>query len=209
MKKNKRKLTTDDTRKKSNRLITVVALMVIVAGLFLYTAREIYKAGSRAGYKKYESEFVSDFSSTYRKGFKPNLALIEQKVNEYRVSKGLTPLVRDERLCASAKAKAIDMAEKRYFSHNSPDGIEPWKFIGDHLGRYYNAGENLAFSNQYDQTVVDGWIASPTHEKNMVGDFTITCIQAEPIMDFKYGDMNSKVKEYKHAVFIVQHFATN
>lgn len=98
-------------------------------------------------------------------------AQIAVKVNDYRISKGLAPLVTNEQLNASACAKADDMIANQYWSHNSPTGITPWYFFDQAGYNYRSAGENLAYNYPSETALVTGWINSPGHEANMVGNY--------------------------------------
>lgn len=88
--------------------------------------------------------------------------------NSQRANNREAPLALNQQLSAAAQAKAEDMAQKGYWSHNSPDGRSPWAFIAAAGYHYQMAGENLAygFSNAGDTIV--GWMNSPTHRANIL-----------------------------------------
>jgi uncharacterized protein YkwD len=93
-------------------------------------------------------------------------------MNRERAARGLAPLRLNERLCAAARDRIADMFTKRYFAHNSPDGIDPFSWIMRHGYRYLFAGENLA-TGYSGTSVVDGWMHSPGHRRNILGaDYT-------------------------------------
>src|SRR4051812_16455532 len=48
--------------------------------------------------------------------------------NEERAKVGDTPLAYNVQLEASANNKCADMVMRNYWSHNAPDGTEPWAF---------------------------------------------------------------------------------
>ena len=63
--------------------------------------------------------------------------------NGDRSSNGKTGLTYSAVLSYAAQLKAEDMAKRHYFSHNDPQGIEPWVWF-DKVGyQYENAGENF------------------------------------------------------------------
>lgn len=101
-------------------------------------------------------------------------------------------------LDAAAEAKVNDMFAHNYWAHVSPTGTEPWYFITKSGYKYQHAGENLArdFSNSKD--VVNAWMASPTHKKNL--------------LDRRYKDIGIAVKDgYINGVettIVVQMFGT-
>lgn len=88
--------------------------------------------------------------------------------NAKRTDQGLPALTLNSKLSTAAAAKAQDMFAKNYWSHSSPTGATPWEFIQGAGYRYTVAGENLAKNFSTSQTVVDAWMASPTHRDNIL-----------------------------------------
>lgn len=88
--------------------------------------------------------------------------------NAERAKAQLTPLKLDTRLNAAAYLKARDMLDKQYWSHTSPSGVQPWKWLGDAGYNYSYAGENLARNFSTSQAVVSAWMASPSHRDNVL-----------------------------------------
>lgn len=88
--------------------------------------------------------------------------------NAQRASVGLPALTLNGELSAAAAAKASDMFAKNYWAHNSPTGSTPWDFIIGSGYHYTVAGENLAKNFSDSQSVVNAWMASPTHRANMI-----------------------------------------
>jgi uncharacterized protein YkwD len=105
-----------------------------------------------------------------------SVAGILKKTNEYRASKKLTPLIESALLDRSACMKAQDMVSKNYWSHVSPSGVQPWYWIESVGYKYSAAGENLSYNLLNSAGIVNAWIASPEHEKNLVGPYTETGI---------------------------------
>lgn len=88
--------------------------------------------------------------------------------NDARAANGLAPLSSSADLDKSALSKCNDMVARNYWSHDNPDGKEPWKFI-DETGYSYNtAGENLAYGFNSESSVVSGWMNSPGHRANIL-----------------------------------------
>ena len=74
----------------------------------------------------------------------PEDELLFSLVNEYRVFLGITTYKWDDRLNEAARIKALDMAENKYFGHNSPSYGTPFTMLKN-LGIFYKtASENLA-----------------------------------------------------------------
>lgn len=88
--------------------------------------------------------------------------------NTERESYKLGTLTENKTLAKAAQAKAEDMAAKGYFSHNGPDGKEPWQWITEARYEYQYAGENLAVRFIDSKDVVTAWMASPSHKANIV-----------------------------------------
>ena len=90
--------------------------------------------------------------------------------NQARTDNGLTTLVVNSILTASAQGKVGDMLEKNYFAHTSPEGLTPWywfKLVGYD---YIFAGENLAKNYATAEAMFDAWMASPTHRANILSE---------------------------------------
>lgn len=93
--------------------------------------------------------------------------------NQRRAANGVAALKLNSQLNNSAQAKANDMVTKNYWSHNSPNGDEPWVFFEAAGYKYLKAGENLAYGFSSSDSTVTGWMNSPTHRDNML-DYRFT-----------------------------------
>lgn len=81
---------------------------------------------------------------------------------------GLAALTLNSKLSSAAQAKANDMVARDYWSHNTPDGKEPWVFIDAAGYDYTKAGENLAYGFANSNDTVIGWMNSPGHRANIL-----------------------------------------
>lgn len=102
---------------------------------------------------------------------------IHERVNEVRREHDVAPLSFDEEIAAVARAYSRDMAERDYFSHESPEGEGPGDrmeaFLPEHCRRI---GENLAKVGRRPgddreavvERVVSGWMNSPGHRRNVL-----------------------------------------
>ena len=119
-------------------------------------------------------------------------------VNQQRIENGLPPLKVDEKLSLAAGFKAQDMFSKNYWAHFAPDGTTPWLFIDQAGYKYSYAGENLARDFAVSGQVIDAWMKSPTHRKN--------------ILDSRYKDVGFAVINGKingeETTLVVQLFGT-
>lgn len=95
---------------------------------------------------------------------------IIQLTNIKRAEYGLDPLVNNTLLVNAAQAKAADMFANNYWAHYSPQGKSPWSFISAIGYKYIYAGENLARDFNDSQSVVNAWMASPTHRSNLLDE---------------------------------------
>ena len=89
--------------------------------------------------------------------------------NKARALNGLSHLNENPLLNTIAEKRAEDMFEKQYFDHVSPFG-EKASDIAQRVGyRYKTIGENIA-SGRFvtNQKVIDGWMQSPGHRKNIL-----------------------------------------
>lgn len=90
-----------------------------------------------------------------------------QLVNMERTSRGLQPLVMDDKLREVARAHATDMFQRGYFAHNTPEGQSPFDRMNDAGIKYMEAGENLALAPDVD-IAENGLMNSPSHRANIL-----------------------------------------
>lgn len=123
---------------------------------------------------------------------------IHNLTNQYRIGNGLTELSLDDSLSDIARNHSLDMSTRNYFSHDTPEGLEPTdrgNKVGydcrKDYGTYYTYGlaENIFQNNLYDtvwytngiptsyewndlddlaSSTVDGWMDSPGHRENIL-----------------------------------------
>lgn len=122
---------------------------------------------------------------------------IHELVNQERRKHGLSLLIFDLKLSDIARGHSKDMAERNFFSHETPEGKTPTdrgSIVGYNsrkdYGNYYTYGlaENIFMSNLYHsviyyngvpqynwmnqndiaQLTVSGWMSSPGHRKNIL-----------------------------------------
>jgi uncharacterized protein YkwD len=96
-------------------------------------------------------------------------------VNEFRRSKGLPALEGNSYISSVALDHSRDMLTgKSPFGH---DGFrQRIDRISGKLGRLHVAAENVASGPMNAREVVDGWLHSPGHRRNIMGDFRLTGI---------------------------------
>ncbi|MCD7035441.1 CAP domain-containing protein [Metabacillus sp. GX 13764] len=106
-----------------------------------------------------------------------SLSEFEKKVvdltNAEREKQGLKPLQADEKLSQVARAKSEDMQKNNYFDHQSPTYGSPFDMMKKFGVTYQSAGENIAMGQQTPEEVVQAWMNSEGHRKNILNpDFT-------------------------------------
>ena len=126
--------------------------------------------------------------------------LVHKYTNEQRELNGLEPLKFNSEIADIARDHSFDMATREYFSHKTPEGVDPSgradnagfscsKLVGVML--YSGIAENIFQGHLYNsyytvndvitsydwntnddiaQITVDGWMNSPGHRKNILTD---------------------------------------
>lgn len=96
----------------------------------------------------------------------------EQKVidlvNQIRVQNGLKKFTANWELSRVARYKSQDMKDKKYFSHTSPTYGSPFNMIKNFGISFRTAGENIAYGYSTAEAVVNGWMNSEGHRKNIL-----------------------------------------
>lgn len=101
-------------------------------------------------------------------------------INAERTKQGGSPLTWDEGLASVARAHSDDMTGRGYFSHDTPEGLEPTDRLqraglNCRKGYRYGIAENIAIETtlgNLDRTAAEavrGWINSPGHRSNLLG----------------------------------------
>src|SRR6185369_16810623 len=82
-------------------------------------------------------------------------------VNKFRGEAGCKPLTFDAKLSAAARKHSLDMATRRYFSHDTPEGVSMADRITDEGFRWSMVGENIAEGQRDANAVMTAWMNSP------------------------------------------------
>lgn len=84
----------------------------------------------------------------------------------------LPPLARNSQLDLAATAQSAGMALAGYFDHHSAlDGSTPYRRVQATGMKPRSSAENIAAGQESPEEVVDGWLRSPGHCRNIMGDF--------------------------------------
>lgn len=97
--------------------------------------------------------------------------LIVKQVNPIREEKGFLKLQINEKLSNAAQLKAEDMIKRGYFSHTGPNGERPWTWLEKAEYNYAAAGENLAIDCSDPKVLINAWLKSPLHRKNILNGY--------------------------------------
>lgn len=102
---------------------------------------------------------------------------VHQQINQYRAQHNLPPLTIDPRITQQARLHSRAMANgKVSFGHG---GFKQRINAINRVIPYRSASENVAFNQGYSnpgQQAVEGWIKSPGHRINIVGQYNLTGI---------------------------------
>lgn len=88
-------------------------------------------------------------------------------INVERAMAGVGPLTMDTTLTRLARAYSADMFTRGYFSHNTPEGVDPFQRMKKANIRYMYAGENLALAPTLIRAHT-GLMNSPGHRANIL-----------------------------------------
>lgn len=148
-------------------LIVISAILVIGAGVAMAIALEkqyVEPEQAAATEKMAEPLIVPAVTP-------PDVDEMYELVNAEREIGNLAALQRSSKLEESACAKAQDMASRNYWTHNTPDGVEPWVFFKQYGYEYSIAGENLVFGQASEYTTANfhsSLMDSPGHRENIM-----------------------------------------
>ena len=106
-------------------------------------------------------------------------------VNIEREREELEPLVLDETLCNISTVRANEI--RQVFSHSRPDGSSWVTLLDEYNAPYFSAGENIAAGYVSPQDVVEAWMNSEGHRKN--------------IMSPKYGKMGLSYAYFQDDIY--------
>lgn len=97
-----------------------------------------------------------------------NVGALHTLTNQQRTNSGLPALNLNDQLSSAAAGKCNKMLADNFWAHYAPDGTTPWFFINQAGYKYETAGENLAKDFNDSNSVVNAWMASPTHAANIL-----------------------------------------
>ncbi len=87
-------------------------------------------------------------------------------VNIERANYGLSPLAKRDDATAAARIRAKEIVQA--FSHTRPNGTSCFTVCKELGISYRSAGENIAYGYRTPQQVIEGWMNSEGHRKNIL-----------------------------------------
>jgi len=107
-----------------------------------------------------------------------NQKLLLQLVNSYRASgcdcgsegyfASTASVVWNNQLEQAAQDHCDDMFTNKIFSHSGSNGSDPGTRLKQHGYLWKTYGENIALGYQTEKSVIEGWIKSPGHCRNIM-----------------------------------------
>lgn len=97
----------------------------------------------------------------------PSVGEVVRLVNQHRVRAGCPPLAWNPRLANVAEAHSRDMARRGFFSHENPDGLDPFERMRAAGLSFRAAAENIAAGQRTGGEVFESWRRSAGHRANI------------------------------------------
>jgi len=98
-----------------------------------------------------------------------NEAAVWNAVQSWRVSSNMPAYIKDPSLCEAADKRLFEV--KKTWSHSG------FYSLSELLPEFERLGENLSRNMSGSQTILEAWLDSPDHKKNLDDDFTHGCIK--------------------------------
>ena len=124
--------------------------------------------------------------------------MLEDRINEFRANRGLPVLVHASSLVDVARRHSEDMANRGFFDHVNPDGLEPQDRVELADLSDFSCGENLFQLTDATQRsakyiaseAFTGWLNSPGHYQNMVApNYDTGAVGVFVTSRFRLGDL--------------------
>jgi uncharacterized protein YkwD len=89
-------------------------------------------------------------------------------VNDERAKVGCAPVAVEAHLTAAARQHSLDMAQRNYFSHDTPEGVKAATRMTNAGYQWSMAGENIAAGQRTPADVMKSWMNSAGHRANIL-----------------------------------------
>jgi uncharacterized protein YkwD len=145
-----------------------------------------------------EAEFFTRSTALLRDPARVRAAMLAE-VNGVRRKAGAPPLRSNPLLDKAAQKHAEDMLARGYFAHESPGGGTVRERAKEAGYDWREIGENIAEGQRSVDEVMDGWMKSPGHRRNLLDP---------SFADIGIGVATGKGKDGEYRVLWVQSFGT-
>ncbi|MFI7302300.1 CAP domain-containing protein [Micromonospora aurantiaca] len=106
--------------------------------------------------------------ATATSGLSAELQKVVTIVNQERAKAGCKALTVNAKLNLAAQRHSQDQADHRKMDHTGSDGSQPWDRVKAAGYSYRMVGENVAWNYQTPAAVMEGWMNSEGHRKNIL-----------------------------------------
>lgn len=89
-------------------------------------------------------------------------------VNSVRNDNGQINLVENKQLSYAASIKLADIQKYQYWSHDNPQSGKKWLEFIRESNYSFATGENLAKGFDDIDSIINAWLKSPSHRKNLL-----------------------------------------
>ncbi|MET7469374.1 CAP domain-containing protein [Micromonospora sp. NPDC005686] len=101
-------------------------------------------------------------------GLSAELQQVVTIVNQERAKAGCKALTVNAKLNLAAQRHSQDQADHKKMDHTGSDGSQPWDRVKAAGYSYSMVGENVAWNYQTPAAVMEGWMNSEGHRKNIL-----------------------------------------
>jgi uncharacterized protein YkwD len=105
-------------------------------------------------------------------GLRRETLSLAELIQQIRKNSGLGPLIWDEKLARCATLHAMDMSNRGYMGHITPDGATPEMRLERLGAKAQSLGENLALGTDSPTEIFGRWMGSTVHSMNVLGRYT-------------------------------------
>ncbi|MBF5029566.1 MULTISPECIES: CAP domain-containing protein [unclassified Micromonospora] len=106
--------------------------------------------------------------ATATTGLSTELQKVVTIVNQERAKAGCKALTVNAKLNLAAQRHSQDQADHQKMDHTGSDGSQPWDRVKAAGYSYRMVGENVAWNYQTPAAVMEGWMNSEGHRKNIL-----------------------------------------
>ncbi|MFI7203537.1 CAP domain-containing protein [Micromonospora aurantiaca (nom. illeg.)] len=106
--------------------------------------------------------------ATATAGLSAELQKVVTIVNQERAKAGCKALTVNAKLNLAAQRHSQDQADHKKMDHTGSDGSQPWDRVKAAGYSYRMVGENVAWNYQTPAAVMEGWMNSEGHRKNIL-----------------------------------------